>query len=479
MKLNKQVLEFACAADPDAVMLKHLAQAVATAGTAPGAAGRWQPGRPLALLLSGYFGAGNIGSDMRSGEIVRQLRHLLGADGVAFSALAVSPDLDAGSYAGVRPLALDSYTGDELSAAVGQHDGVIACEGSMFKSTFSDVLSALMAGSLGMARAQGKLAIGYGAEVGQLSPTLDAFVRANTGDALIMSRNRSSFDAARGLGLRAMEGADTAWSFHPAPPERAAALLRRHGWDGTRPVLTVCPVNPFWWPVRASPRMALEMHRTGAHRHLWYRSVFFHADSDDACTRYRRYIDAMARATRTLAAERNAFVLVLGMEKVDAAACNDLAELAGTGRAPLIGATLPVRDVVALLRHTDLLVSSRFHALVGAMPASVPSIGVSMDARIDNLLGDAGQAARGVRADAPDLCDRILHAAARLDPDAVAVASRTTVRQALEGMGRMGMAVREEVALAVPEFPLPAIGTGWEAHLPPLPPAVLEILERG
>lgn len=41
----------------------------------------------------------------------------------------------------------------------------------------------------------------------------------------------------------------------------------------------------------------------------------------------------------------------------------------------------------AVLRASDLLLSSRFHALVGAMPGAVPSIDVSRDERIDNLFG--------------------------------------------------------------------------------------------
>lgn len=473
--INKQAIEFALSPDPDGTLLKHLGQALDAAR--PLVTPRWQPGQPLRLLLSGYFGAGNVGSDMRSGEILRQLRHLLGEE-VQFSALAVSPELAEGMYEGVTCLPTDVYTADFLIDSVNHHHGVIACEGSMFKSTFSDVLSAIMAGTLGLASAHGKLAVGYGAEVGSMNPRLRTFVQSHTGEALILCRNGASLRAAQALSLRCRAGADTAWTFRAAPPERAGALLRARGWNGSDPVLAVCPVNPFWWPVRASPRMVLEMQKTGAHRELSYRSPFFHADSPEIRSAYAHYLDQLALTVSALARERNAFPVIVGMERVDERACADLASRLGLSRAPMLGYQHLVPDVIAVLRASSLLISSRFHALVGAMPAGVPSIGISMDERIDNLFGDAGQDWRVVRADVPDLAARVMAAAKRLEPDAVASSARVTVALALQGIGQMGMDFCAELERCLPDYPLAPRAAHWEAHLPPLPSEIHELLAR-
>jgi len=40
----------------------------------------WQPGEKLRLLFAGYNGTRNMGSDVRVEEMLRQLRHILGAD---------------------------------------------------------------------------------------------------------------------------------------------------------------------------------------------------------------------------------------------------------------------------------------------------------------------------------------------------------------------------------------------------------------
>ncbi len=46
---------------------------------------RWQPGEKLKLLFAGYNGTRNMGSDVRVEEMLRQVRHILGAERVDFS----------------------------------------------------------------------------------------------------------------------------------------------------------------------------------------------------------------------------------------------------------------------------------------------------------------------------------------------------------------------------------------------------------
>ena len=57
-----------------------------------------------------------------------------------------------------------------LADEVPRHHGVVACEGSMFKSKFANALTTMMIGSLGIAAAQNKLSVGYGAEAGHMDP---------------------------------------------------------------------------------------------------------------------------------------------------------------------------------------------------------------------------------------------------------------------------------------------------------------------
>ncbi|MEZ5920184.1 MAG: hypothetical protein R3C60_02420 [Parvularculaceae bacterium] len=471
--LSKEILEFAASSDPDQTLMKHIAAAAAAAVQRSDEIGA---DRPINLLLAGYFGAGNVGSDMRANEIVRQISYLLGDDMVTYSALALTDRMPSDVLGAVKCLPVDDYVPKALSRAVFDHDGVIACEGSMFKSKFSNVLSAVMAGALGIASRSGKLSIGYGAEVAAMDNSLSSFVSEHASGALIMCRNEASRRAADAIGLRATPGADTAWTFDAAPKEKAAAMLRKLGWNGSDEIVTICPSNPFWWPVRANPVMALEMQKTGRHRELSYGSVFFHAESDEIAGKYNRYIQNLAFAMNELRRRMNAFPLLVGMERVDEVACRDLAERMDGDPVILMGYQHPVRDVVGLLRLSSVLISSRFHALVGAMPGCVRSIGIAIDERVQNLLGDADQSGRIVAPDDDALGDKIIEIALAMDADDVARASAKTVGDAVVSIGEMGIAFTDEIIKTCPDFPVPSRPRTWESHIPPLPHAISELL---
>ena len=126
----------------------------------------WQPGEKLKLLFAGYNGTRNMGSDVRVSEMLRQTRHILGAENTAFSVMTQNFKFTEGYFEGTRQVHLPDIFPPFLSDEVPRHHGVVACEGSMFKSKFANALTTMMIGSLGIAAAQNKLSVGYGAEAG-------------------------------------------------------------------------------------------------------------------------------------------------------------------------------------------------------------------------------------------------------------------------------------------------------------------------
>ena len=53
---------------------------------------RWKPGEPLKLLFAGYMGGGNMGSDVRVNEMLRQVRRVLGEDRVRLTVMSLEPE---------------------------------------------------------------------------------------------------------------------------------------------------------------------------------------------------------------------------------------------------------------------------------------------------------------------------------------------------------------------------------------------------
>src|SRR5580704_10560409 len=134
---------------------------------------RWTPGEKLKLLFAGYNGTRNTGSDVRVEEMLRQIRHVLGEENVAFSVLTFDPNRSRGYFAGTTQVQLPMIFPPFLFHEVRKHHGVITCEGSMFKSKFANALSTMAIGALGIASSENKLSIGYGGEAGAMDPMLE------------------------------------------------------------------------------------------------------------------------------------------------------------------------------------------------------------------------------------------------------------------------------------------------------------------
>src|SRR6202035_1099614 len=236
----------------------------------------WHPGEKLKLLFAGYNGTRNTGSDVRVEEMLRQVRRILGPENVDLTMMTFNFDRSRGYFENTGQVRLPDIFPPFLSSEVPKYHGVVACEGSMFKSKFANALTTMMIGSLGLAAAQNKLSIGYGGEAGHMDPLLARMCGRYCKNSLVITRNEESRTRLRELGVPTELGTDTAWTFEPRPAEYGQSVLRQVGWDGHTPVLVVCPINPFEWPVKASLFKATLRATTGAYKKSHYRTVYFH-----------------------------------------------------------------------------------------------------------------------------------------------------------------------------------------------------------
>ena len=283
-----------------------------------GSGKRWQAGAKLKLLFAGYNGTRNMGSDVRVSEMLRQLRHILGADKVEFSVMTQNFKRTEGYFEGTRQVHLPDIFPPFLMDEIPKHDGVVACEGSMFKSKFANALTTMMIGSLGIAAAENKLSVGYGAEAGQMDPLIAKMCSRYCQNSLIITRNVESRTVLRELGVPTELGTDTAWTFEPAPAEFGQDVLRKAGWDGSARVLVVCPINPFEWPVKASVAKFALRGISGAYKDSHYRSVYFHNSGPEAARKLEHYLKSIAKAVGVFRKQSGVFVVLAATERLDA-----------------------------------------------------------------------------------------------------------------------------------------------------------------
>jgi polysaccharide pyruvyl transferase WcaK-like protein len=438
----------------------------------------WQRGQKLKLLFAGYNGTRNMGSDARVEEMLRQIRYILGADRVDFSVMTQNFKFSQGYFGGTRQVHLPDIFPPFLADEVPRHHGVVACEGSMFKSKFANALTTMMIGSLGIAAAENKLSIGYGAEAGPMDPLIRKMCARFCKNSLIITRNEESRTLLRDLGVPTELGTDTAWTFEPHPSEYGQKTLHHVGWDGKTPVLVVCPINPFEWPVRASVAKFVAHGVTGAYKDSHYRSVYFHNSGPEARRAYDHYLTSIANAVDAFRKRRSVFVILVATERLDARPANRISEKLG-GVPVLTSEEYNIYELISILRACHMMASSRYHGIVTSMPGLVPSAGITMDERIRNLMRERGHQDLLMNVDDIDLEPKLLAALEKLASDGERIAdgiARTVVRN-LKVMAQMGVYFEEEVRRRYPEFPTRTGEWSWEDYLPPMSPGLRSLIE--
>ncbi|GAC1627965.1 MAG: hypothetical protein PVS2B2_09480 [Candidatus Acidiferrum sp.] len=440
---------------------------------------RWIPGEKLKILFAGYNGSRNTGADVRVQEMLRQVRHVLGDSNVDFSVTSMNFDRSKDYFEGTRQVHLPNVFPPFLSRETHRNHGVIACEGSMFKSKFANALTTMTIGSLGLASAENKLSLAYGGEAGHMDPLIENMCRRYIHDSTVITRNLESQTLLSSLGIPTELGTDTAWTFEPHPSSYARKTLRDAGWDEKTPILVLCPINPFVWPVKASIAKYLARQATGAFKDSQYQSVYFFSSGQEVTRKYQNYISSFAKSTAAFREHHKVFPILVAMERLDAGPCRDIA-------AQLPGAPIFTSDdydmfqLVAILRECSYMVSSRYHGIVTCMPALVASAGVTMDERIRNLMRERGHEHLLLTVDDPNLETKLLQIMETLVTEAGFVRDgigRTVVRN-LKVMARMGTYLEDAVRRTYPEFPLRSGVLGWEDYLPPLSPGLQELAGR-
>jgi polysaccharide pyruvyl transferase WcaK-like protein len=440
---------------------------------------RWTPGEKLKLLFAGYNGTRNTGSDVRVQETLRQIRHVLGAENVDFSVMTQNFDRTLGYFDGSRQVHLPDVFPPFLFREVHANHGVVTCEGSMFKSKFANALTTMMIGSLGLASAENKLSVAYAGDAGHMDDLIEWMCARYTRESLVITRSLESQQLLSGLGVPNELGADTAWTFEPRPPDFARNTLRKAGWDEKTPILVLCPIHPFVWPVRASIAKYVARATTGAYKDSQYRTVYFFESGAEVDRKFNHYVAGYAQAAKAFLQRHKVFPILVAMERLDAVACRAIEkEIPGT---PIFTSDdYDMFELVSILRACTYMVSSRYHGIVTCMPAGVVSAGVTMDERIRNLMRERGHQHLLLNVDDPNLGPKLLDVMEKLvvEADSIRDSIGRSVVSNLKAMSRMAIFFEDELRKTYPEFPLRQGVLSWEDNLPPFSHNLRKLVEE-
>lgn len=374
------------------------------------------PTRPVKVLLVGYNGANNTGSEARLLAIIKEVRSVLGED-----ARITIPSLNETNLrryiqesATLKIAPIPTIYVSAIRRLVKESDLVALVEGSCYMDTWTSALLWAFLWATRCAHAEGKPCVSYAVDAGSLSRLNRWLVKREASKAdLIVMRNRASSDLLRSLGVTAPTEvtADTAFEFDTDPAD--AGILSRL-WPGSDAgVVGMAPVDFYQWPVVIRP---------------WGRAEDCY-DWPYYFSRSKKRSKATEALARGLAAEADRIierhgkrVALIGMEGLDAPICNSiLAHMAHHEDARVFTSlNYNASQMTSILRSLDLLVTSRYHAAVLSMAAGVPLVAVAHDRRLRYLFEEAELTGFFVENTDPELLGKISANVDRLlaDPDA-------------------------------------------------------------
>jgi len=437
------------------------------------------------IMFAGYNGARNTGADVRVAAMVDQFKHVLGEENIETSVMTLNYDLIKVYFENKSNIIpFNSVFFKDLLKAVSSHHLVVMCEGSCFKSKFANALSVFMAGAAGMMDVQGKKAIAYGSEAGDMEPQLEDFVRKHAKNAYIICRTKPSLEVIEGLGMKGELGTDTAWTFSTDQGKWADDKLKSLGWDGKTPIVGLAVINPFVWPVK--PRLGKFILSGGGLRKFdphydHYDKWYYFTYNEKRREQFKTYITAIADAYKEFKKSHDVFPVIIGMEKLDLGANLELQKQLGKDVPFFCSIDYDGYQMMSVLHKLKLLISSRYHAVVLSMIGGIPSGGITMDERIRNIMEERGHLERlCVYVDDADLKTKVFNMMNDLwdNGDEISESINKSIPGYLEKMAYMGKIMKKYVKENFSGLNLPADPDNWKGYLPPLNQRQTEICKK-
>lgn len=344
-------------------------------------------GGPFSVLMLGYTGCHNTGSDVRILTIIEDIRRCFG-DRASITVASFYPENTARVVPGGTGVRIERvpfvFPLKILQLAV-RHDVTFLVEGSCFKQNWATALLYLFLWGALCAKLAGRRCVAYAVDAGELSPLNGFFTRlvCNRLDLLI-TRTEVARRRLIGLGVttRVIANTDTAFQFleqngKAAAPRPASGAAPR--------TVGIAPVEFHQWPLKT---------RLWGRKDECFNWPYYFTWDEERRARSRRLIEAYRRLVVHAVERHGLNVMLIAMEALDAAVCEQIVAGLGEGhraRVNFISAQEQTpHQIVPALRGLDYLVTSRYHACVLSMSRPVPQMAICHDERLESIYAEIG-----------------------------------------------------------------------------------------
>ncbi|UCC93450.1 MAG: polysaccharide pyruvyl transferase family protein [Thermoplasmata archaeon] len=337
------------------------------------------------VLLVGYNGANNTGSESRLLSIIEDVRAVLGPE-----AIITIPTLNPVNLCRyieetptLRIAPVPSIYFSSLKRLVRQNDLVLLVEGSCYMDTWTSALLWAFLWATKQAARNDRPSMAYAVDSGHLSPSNLRRLRrdANLTD-LIVLRTQAAADRMRSYGITApiQVTADTTFTFRMDPGDEG--ILEREWSDAASgDVVGMAPIDFYMWPVVIRPF---------GRRADTYRWPYFYSRSRLRSEATTRLAKGLAREADRMVERYGKRIALFCMEELDEPIARQVQSLMSHGdrTRTFSSCDYNASQMQGLLKGMDMLVTSRYHAPVMASPAGVPAVAIGHDLRVEDLFKD-------------------------------------------------------------------------------------------
>jgi polysaccharide pyruvyl transferase WcaK-like protein len=352
------------------------------------------------VLLVGYNGANNTGSEARLLEIIKEVKEVMG-DGAKITVPTLN-ERNLRRYLkedrNIRIAPVPSIYFFELRELVKSHDLIMLVEGSCYMDTWTSALLWAFLGATKYAKSYNKASLAYAVDAGTVSKANASRVRREASKTgLIITRTEAAAERLRGWGVTApIEAtADTAFTFHldDTPKE----YIRELWPEADRGVVGLSVVNFYLWPV---------VFRPFGRREMCYQWPYYYSCSRNRIKAAGQLAQLFAKEADRIVDVHDRSVALIAMEALDEPLAVEVKKrMKNPDRARVFSSNeLDAAEMAFVLRDLDMLITSRYHASILSLASGVPQIAIGHDLRLWDLYGDLGIRERRFRRnDYPDL----------------------------------------------------------------------------
>ena len=355
-------------------------------GPNPGVTGRTGEAKegPARVLLVGYNGANNTGSESRLLSIIEDVRAVLGPEAVitipTLNAVNLCRYIEETPTLRVAPI--PSIYFSALKRLVRENDIVLLVEGSCYMDTWTSALLWAFLWSTKQAAEHDRPSMAYAVDSGTLSPrNLEKVRRDASRTDLIVTRTVAAARRLRSFGVSAPieTTADTTFTFKMENGD--GDILKRTWPDASSGVVGLAPVDFYQWPVVIRP--------FGRSKNC-YRWPYYYSMSRERTVATQRLAEGFARETERIVSEHDRDVALIAMESLDGPMVERVRGMVSCpDRVRIYSACeYNASEMLGLLQSLDGLISSRYHSCVMASFGGVPMVAIGHDLRAEDLLRD-------------------------------------------------------------------------------------------